>query len=106
MITTANVIVLITRECERFAHGGQAVFAELITSLSDDQRSSLAERGVTRELLYAWRKGKRLPTEVQVADVAAVTGAEWAELQKEITVLRAPEERRAQIAATLNWRKR
>ena len=82
------------------------MFAELINSLNETQRTALAERGIKRELLYAWRNGKRLPTEVQVADVADVTGAEWAELQKEITILRAPEERRQQLARMLKFRER
>ena len=82
------------------------MFNEIVKQLTDEQRTQLRERGITRQLLYKWREGEALPTEVQVADVAAVTGTEWVDLQKEITVLRAPEGRRAEIARTLGirWR--
>lgn len=79
---------------------------ELVENLTPQQRDALAARGIGRQLLWKWKEEARLPTEVQVADVAAVTGADWAELQKEITVLRAPEERREDIARALNWRRR
>ncbi len=39
-------------------------------------------------------------------DLADVTHSDWAELQKEVTVLPAPEERREEIAKAINWRKR
>ena len=38
--------------------------------------------------------------------MADVTSSDWAELQKEVTLLRAPEERRHEIAKAINWRKR
>lgn len=79
---------------------------DILMNLTDEQREALLARGIHRQLLYAWRSRKRLPTEVQVVDMAQVTGADWADLQKEITVLRAPEERRAEVARALNWRKR
>lgn len=81
------------------------MFEQILSNLDDEQRAELAQRGIKRELLYAWRSHKRLPTEIQVVDVAEVTGADWADLQKEITVLRAPEDRRDQIARALNWRR-
>lgn len=86
--------------------GVKPMFDEILTNLTDEQRAELSQRGIKRELLYAWRSRKRLPTEIQVVDVSQVTGADWADLQKEITVLRAPEERRADVARALNWRKR
>ena len=61
---------------------------------------------MTPQLLSDWKNGRRLPTEVQVADLADVTHADWVELQKEVTVMRAPEDRRAEIAKAINWRKR
>lgn len=79
---------------------------ELLRALSHAQKTELYRRHIRPQLLSDWKNGRRLPTEVQVADVAEVTGADWAELQKEITVLRAPEERREDIARALNWRRR
>ena len=74
---------------------------ELMKTLSPETHRELAARGITYQLLCDWRKGRRLPTEIQVADLADVTGADWAELQAEITVLRAPEARRQQIAKAI-----
>lgn len=79
------------------------MFRDLLRDLDEKQRAALAVRGIDRMTLWKWREGKRLPTEVQVADLADVTGADWADLQKEITVLRAPEERRPAIARALRW---
>ena len=76
---------------------------DVIEHLTDDQRAELQARGINRQRLYSWRSGERLPTEVQVADLAAIAHADWAELQKEITVLRAPPERRREIASALQW---
>lgn len=82
------------------------MFRDLLDRLTEEQRRGLADRGIGSKRISSWRHEGRLPTEVQVADLADITGAEWAELQKEITVLRAPEERRAHVARALNWRKR
>jgi len=82
------------------------MFADVITRLSHDQKTELYRRRVTPQLLSDWKNGRRLPTEVQVADLADVTHADWVELQKEVTVMRAPEDRRAEIAKAINWRKR
>jgi hypothetical protein len=49
-------------------------------------------------------KEKRLPTEVQVAGWAELIGPDWAGFQKEITVSRAPADRREQIARAIRWR--
>ena len=80
------------------------MFAELISALDHDQKSELFRRHITPQLITEWKKGRRLPTEVQVVDVAAVTGTEWADLQREITVLRAPADRREQIAHAIRWK--
>ncbi len=82
------------------------MFADVITRLSHDQKTELYRRRVTPQLLSDWKNGRRLPTEVQVVDLADVTHSDWIELQKEVTVLRAPEERREEIAKAINWRKR
>lgn len=77
---------------------------EVMKTLTPESHRELAARGITYQLLCNWRKGRRLPTEVQVVDLAEVTGADWAELQKEVTVLRAPEARRQQIARALRYK--
>jgi hypothetical protein len=79
---------------------------DLLRDLNHEQKTELYRRHITQPLISAWRTGKRLPTEVQVVDLAEVAGADWAELQKEITVLRAPEDRRQHIAGVLRWRER
>ena len=79
---------------------------KILDELTPDARRQLDARGITAKRIWSWRDGERLPTEVQVADLADVTGADWSELQKEITVLRAPEERREQIARAISWRRR
>jgi hypothetical protein len=92
-------------------------FLNLLGSLKEEHRAALKERGITRMMLYGWRKaaeadepsnasdadapkasGGRLPTEVQVADLADITGFPWAELQGLVTVLRAPADRKREIA--------
>ncbi len=82
------------------------MFADVITRLNHDQKTELYRRKVTPQLLSDWKNGRRLPTEVQVADLADVTHADWVELQKEVTVMRAPQDRRDEIAKAINWRKR
>lgn len=47
---------------------------------------------------------KRLPAEVQGADMAEVTGVDGAGFQKEITMLQAPADRREQIATAIRWK--
>lgn len=79
------------------------MFTELLHALTTEHRTKLAARGIGSERLTEWRKGRRLPTEVQVADLADVTGVEWVRLQQEITVLRAPEERRQEVAEAVGF---
>ena len=82
------------------------MFSDLLNTMTPEARAELASRGISRQLLSDWRTERRLPTEVQVADLADVTGVEWVDLQKEVTVLRAPEDRREQIAKAIKWRRR
>ena len=76
---------------------------EVLNRLTNDQRAQLAQHGISDKRISSWRTGERLPTEVQVADLADITQSDWIELQKEVTVLRAPEARREQIAKALKW---
>ena len=79
---------------------------EIIEGLNNAQRAALASHGISYKRLWSWRTGERLPTEVQTAYLAAATGTDWAELQKEVTVLRADESEREEVARLVNWRKR
>lgn len=83
---------------------------ELVENLTPEQRKELTNRGCGYQLVWKWKVGERLPTEVQVADLADVANADWADLQREVTALRAakdlPEDRQAQIARVVGWRKR
>lgn len=82
------------------------MFHDLLSQLDHAKKAELYRRHISPSLITSWKAGRRLPTEVQVADLADVTHADWAELQKEVTVMRAPEDRRAEIAKAINWRKR
>jgi len=79
---------------------------DLIRELDHASKTELYRRHITPSLLTAWKNGRRLPTEVQVADLADVTHADWVELQQEVTVLRAPEERRQEVARAIGWNPR
>lgn len=74
--------------------------------LDHASKTELYRRHISLSLITSWKAGRRLPTEVQVADLADVTHTDWVELQKEVTVLRAPEDRREAIAKAINWRNR
>lgn len=66
----------------------------LIDSLNTAQRANLHAFGVDSALLSRWRTGKRLPTEVQVAFLADLTGSDRHALQDEIALMRATPEQR------------
>jgi hypothetical protein len=74
---------------------------ELLESLTPEQRAQLRDRGISDQKRSDWVHGRRLPTEVQVAELADVTGADWARLQREITLMRAPEPVRERLARSL-----
>lgn len=74
---------------------------KLIENLTKEQRARLREQGIERTHLYEWRTGKRLPTELQVAELAAAAGVSYDELQREVTILRAPESKRERVKALL-----
>lgn len=74
---------------------------DLLGSLNDEQRAALKTFGVDRHLLWKWNEGLRLPTEVQVAYLALVTRADWAALQRAITLARTPAEHRPAVEGLL-----
>lgn len=77
------------------------MLTELLANLTTEQREALEERGIKGPRQSEFRSGKRLPTEVQVAAIAEVTGAEWVELQREVTLRRAPPSMRKSIARVI-----
>jgi hypothetical protein len=74
---------------------------ELVHGLTTEQRTALKALGVDRILLHKWKHGLRLPTEAQVAMLAAVTGTEYGQLQREVTWLRLKPDERAGLARVL-----
>ena len=74
--------------------------------MTDVQRAALPTPGISYKRPWSWRTGDRLPTEAQTACLAAAAGTDRAELQKEVTVLRADESEREEIARLVNWRRR
>lgn len=62
---------------------------QLLRDLSHEQRKTLEAHGITRQRRHEWLNGKANPTEVQVVLLASVTGTDWVELQREVTLRRA-----------------
>lgn len=74
---------------------------DLILKLTPDQRKQLQGLGVSRQRLHEWKHGMGNPTEVQVAMLAAVTGTEYGQLQREVTWTRATPAERGKLARAL-----
>jgi transcriptional regulator with XRE-family HTH domain len=70
------------------------MWPSLLDQLTKDDREFLHEFGVPSSVLSNWRKGKRLPTEPQVAALAARLNVDRHELQDEIALMRATPEQR------------
>lgn len=66
----------------------------VLDQLTKEDREFLLEFGVFSSNLSNWRKGKRLPTEAQVAALAARLNVDRHALQDEIALLRATPEQR------------
>ena len=77
------------------------MIADLIQTLTPDQRKQLRVMKITRQRLHEWQHGARHPTEVQVAMLAAVTGTEYGQLQREVTWDRAKPKERETLARAL-----
>ena len=71
------------------------MFLQVLTRLTTDQKRELRALGIKPQLLSNWRSGHRIPTEVQIALLASVAGADRHELQDEIALLRATPEQRS-----------
>ena len=70
------------------------MLANLVETLTREQREKLLEFGIHRGLLHHWKHGTRLPTEVQAVALAEVAGVDRHQLQDEIALLRATPEQR------------
>lgn len=70
------------------------MWPNLLDHLSPEVREELRANGIDRQLIHAWKKGTRLPTEVQVVVLAAFAKVDRHQLQDEIAVLRATPEQR------------
>jgi transcriptional regulator with XRE-family HTH domain len=65
------------------------ILQDILDRLTAEDRRLLREAGISRQLIYAWRNGERLPTEPQAAILAIVSRADRDLLAREIALLRA-----------------
>lgn len=72
------------------------MLTRVLQTLTREQRAALYKVGITRQRLYEFRKGIRLPTEAQVAHISEITQCPWAELQAEVTRMHLAAEAHAQ----------
>lgn len=77
------------------------MLAQTLAQLTDEQRAELHDFGISRQLIHAWKTGKRLPTEPQAAIFAAVTHINRHKLQDELALLRASPAQRDRVARAL-----
>lgn len=77
------------------------MFVESISRLTTDQRHALEAEGITRQLLWKWKHGERLPTEPQAAIYAEIAGIPRHALQDELALLRATPEQRTLLERIL-----
>ena len=63
------------------------MYAELIDSITPDDRKALAEKGVPSSRVSEWRSGFRFPTRPQVIALAAVKNVNYIELERELMIL-------------------
>ena len=63
------------------------MFFELLDSLTPEQRQQLAAVGIPSPRVSEWKKGKYLPGRPHTAAIAAVTGADFDKLNRELAEL-------------------
>ncbi len=68
------------------------MYAELIETLSTNDRKALAARGVPNSRISEWRTGLRFPTRPQVLALADVKGVDYIELEKELMAIETEKE--------------
>lgn len=100
MNTKTVTTVLVDRYYYRFGKEHK-MLKELLHNLTPLHRKTLLSFGIGSERLSEWRSGKRLPTELQVAYLAYATGANWARLQQEVTLERAPANQKFTVARAI-----
>lgn len=61
------------------------MYAELVASLTVNDRKALAERGVPNARVSEWRTGLRLPTRPQTIALAAVKNVDVMALEAELS---------------------
>ncbi len=68
------------------------MYAELIESLSTNDRKALAEAGVPSSRVSEWKTGFRLPTRPQVLALAKVKGVDPIKLETELVMIETEQE--------------
>lgn len=68
------------------------MYAELLETLSTNDRKALAAAGVPSSRVSEWRSGFRLPTRPQVLALAKVKGVDYIELEKELMAIETEKE--------------
>lgn len=68
------------------------ILQSLIAGLSAEDRALLRKAGISRQLLYSWRNGDRLPTEPQAQILAIIARADAGQLAGEIALMKATPE--------------
>ena len=68
------------------------MYAELLQTLSTNDRKALAAAGVPSSRVSEWRAGFRLPTRPQVLALAKVKGVDYIELEKELMAIETEKE--------------
>lgn len=68
------------------------MYAQLIETLSTNDRKALAAAGVPSSRVSEWRSGFRLPTRPQVLALARVKGVDYIELEKELMAIETEKE--------------
>ena len=68
------------------------MYAELVASLTVNDRKALAERGVPNARVSEWRTGLRLPTRPQTIALAAVKNVDVMALEAELMAIETQKE--------------
>ena len=68
------------------------MYAELVASLTVNDRKALAERGVPNASVSEWRTGLRLPTRPQTIALAAVKNVDVMALEAELMAIETQKE--------------
>ncbi|MGJ7527370.1 helix-turn-helix domain-containing protein [Variovorax sp. GB1P17] len=64
-------------------------FIELLTGLTKEQRDQLAAAGIPSPRISEWKAGKYIPGRTHTLALCRVTGADFDQINRELTVLEA-----------------